>query len=428
MFPVEKTQILPGVGLTHIQSGKFKTGLLSLSLIRPLTREDASRCAVIPYVLRRGTQRLQDMQALSAELDTLYGARLEPAVRKKGDYLCVGLTASFIDDAFVPEKLLSKTAALLGQVLLEPLTKDGVFSPDYVKGEKDNLIDRIRAQINDKRIYARNRLTELMCADEPYGIGALGDESSAAKIAADSLYRYYQDLLSTSRIELFYCGSASFSLVADALRQALDTLPRKQIETLPAMTVKADAGPPRTFEEALDVTQGKLSIGFRTGVCMGDAGYPAMTLFNAVYGGTPNAKLFMNVREKLSLCYYASSACDFLKGIMAVYSGIEFDKYAAARDEILAQLEACREGSIEPWELEGARSIMKNALLSLPDSQGALEDYYLSQAVAGLNLSPESLAQSLATVTAEEVAASARAVQLDTLYFLKGREKKEAAQ
>jgi len=427
LFLLEKRDILPGVGLTHIQTDKFKTGVMSLSLVRPLCREDASLNAILPQILRRGTRRLRDMEALSAELDDLYGAKLEPVVRKKGDLQCAGFVASVIDDAYVPEKLFGRLASLMGEVLLDPLTENGVFRSDYVSGEKTNLVDRIRAQINDKRVYARNRLTELMCADEPYGINALGDEQTASSIEAGALYRYYHSFLSESRVELFYCGSVAFNEVADTMAGALSALPRKGCAGIPEMKVVRGAGQVRNFTEAMDVSQGKLSIGFRTGVCAGEEGYPAMMLFNAVYGGTPNSKLFLNVREKLSLCYYASSATDFLKGIMAVYSGIEFDKFDAARNEILAQLEACREGKIEDWELEGARLMLKSSLLSTLDSQSSLEDYYLSQAITGLGIRPEELAARLDGVTPDNVVAAARAVQQDTVYFLKGREK-EAAQ
>jgi predicted Zn-dependent peptidase len=260
-----------------------------------------------------------------------------------------------------------------------------------------------------------------MCEKEPYGVNALGDEVSASMITPGGLYSQYREILAGSRVELFYCGSAPLSQVSEIIALALSELPREGVPSVSPSTVIRTAGSPRLYEEELDVTQGKLSIGFRTGVCSGRAGYPAMMLFNAVYGGTPTSKLFMNVREKLSLCYYASSSMDFLKGIMTVHSGIEFDKFNSAREEIMAQLECCRRGEIEEWEIEGARSILKNALLSTADSQGGLEDFYLTRSVSGHDSSPERLAEELDGVSLSGIVDSARAVSADTVYFLKGK-------
>ena len=141
-----------------------------------------------------------------------------------------------------------------------------------------------------------------------------------------------------------------------------------------------------------------------------------------VYGGTTTSKLFLNVREKLSLCYYASSQLEKFKGLMLVSSGVEFANFEAARDEILAQLDQCRSGSIEDWELEGARRSVVSALRTALDSQTRLEDYWLGQAVAGLAEGPEELARRVEQVTREQVVEAARALELDTIYFLKGKE------
>ena len=165
----------------------------------------------------------------------------------------------------------------------------------------------------------------------------------------------------------------------------------------------------------MDVTQGKLALGFRTGgtTCW-EEDYPALVMCNAIFGGTTLSKLFLNVREKLSLCYYASSMLEKMKGLMLVSSGIEFDKYETARDEILAQLEAVRRGEIADWELEGARRTL--------DDQGRQEEFWLGQAAAGLDTTIEELCARFETVTREQVAAAAQKLELDTIYFLKGKE------
>jgi len=334
---------------------------------------------------------------------------------------------SFLDDAYTlnGEAILEPAATLFGELLLKPYLVDGGFEPSYVEGEKANLIDRIRAQINDKRQYSMQKMAACMCEDEAYGVGRLGDEQSAAAITGEDLWQAYQNLLYHAQVEVYYCGSAPAKRVKAALSEALAGLPvnKKRVELTCQVVAKPKQEDPRLVEEAMDVAQGKLAMGFRTaGINACHESYPALMVFNAVYGGTTTSKLFMNVREKLSLCYFASSSLEKLKGVMMVSSGIEFDKYKQAKAEILAQLESCRKGEVEQWELVGAVRSIVSALQTTLDGQGRLEDYWLGQAVAGLKEDPEALAKRVEQVTLEDVVEIANQVKLDTIYFLKGKE------
>ena len=427
MSQVTQCELMPGVNLTAVHTKKFKSSLLGVQLLAPLDRERASCNALVPMVLRRGSEAHPDMESLSAALDELYGGSLEPVIRKRGETQCVGFLGSFLDDAYAPagEGVLERAAALMGEVLLRPATREGGFRSEYVEGERHNLVEQLRAQKNDKRQYAMLRLVQEMCAEEPFGVDRLGDEAHAAAVTAPALWARYQSLLAESPVEVYYCGSAEPQQAADILRRALAGLPRAAERTEPecGVLLGTSQGAPRLVEEALDVTQGKLALGFRTGgSCIWEESYPALLLLNAVYGGTTTSKLFLNVREKLSLCYYASSQLEKFKGLMLVSSGVEFANFEAARDEILAQLDQCRSGSIEDWELEGARRSVVSALRTALDSQTRLEDYWLGQAVAGLAEGPEELARRVEQVTREQVVEAARALELDTIYFLKGKE------
>ena len=419
---MEKTrrEIMDRVYLTYLPAKKFKTSCLSAQFITPLRRETASYGALLPLVLQRGTMSCPDIQQLSAAMDQLYGAQINPTIRKRAECQCIGFVASVMDDSFAPqgEKLLEPTAALLGELLLDPVTRNGRYLAEYVDSERANLLDSIRSIRNDKRDWADLRLLQEMCRYEPYGVSRLGDEATAAAINNQKLHAYSQQMMAASRLELFYCGSAPISRVEDALLEAFAALPRGAgLDPEPPRAVAAPAEP-RIIHEAMDVTQGKLSMGFR---CATDD-VPAMILANLLFGGTSNSKLFMNVREKLSLCYYASSTYVRSKGILTVSSGIETADYQRALDEILHQLQEIRDGHWEPWELEGARSTMRSALTSLSDSQGALENYCLGQAATGQSEDPETMQRLLDQVTPERIRAAAGSVTLDTVYFLHGKE------
>lgn len=421
---ITRKEIMPGVALTCLRSGKFKTACLSVSLLTQLTRETASMNALIPSVLRRGTTRYPDMEAISARLDELYGAAIEPVVRRVGEIQCVGFYASIPEGDFLPkgENVLNETAALMGQILLSPNTRGGLLLPDYVDSEREKLCELIRSRINDKRGYAMTRCIEEMCCYEDYAVGRYGAERDCESINYKKLTRRYRTLLQTSPIEVFYCGRSDAGAVERAVKAAFATLPRGEIDYDIGTDVRMNSveEKPRYVEEAMNVTQGKLAIGFRLGEAMDDMNMAALYVFNSVFGSGTTSKLFVNVRERLQLCYYASSAIDLHKGIMLVSSGIEFDKFDEAKNEIFAQLEEVKRGNITPEELAAAKKGVASMLRAGMDSKGELEGFYLSQTLAGLDFTPMELAEQVERVSTEDVVNIAQGVECDLIYFLTG--------
>ena len=419
----QRIELLPGVYLRAVQTEKFKTGCLSISFLRPLCREEAAKNALLPSVLLRGTKAHPDIMRISTLLDELYGAGVGTLVRKKGEVQTWGFYADFIEDAYTldGENVFAEVCGFLRELLLEPVTEQGAFCRDFVEGEKVNLCNSIAAEINDKRSYAVLRLLRTMCRDERYAVSRLGDRESAEAVTPEDLFAHYQRTLASSRVELFYMGRKPLREVERQVRAMLAGLPRAALDPIGTEVVER-AGSVRTVDERMDVTQGKLSLGFRTGCVGSDGDYAALFLLNAVYGGAVTSKLFQNVRERLSLCYYASSSLERLKGLMVVSSGIEFENYEVAKAEILRQLEDCREGKITDEELESARAYLISALRASMDRPGGLDDFYLGQAIAGLTETMEDRIEALRRVTKDEVAAAARKLTLDTVYFLKGVE------
>jgi predicted Zn-dependent peptidase len=413
--------ILPFVNFTGVRTDKFKTGCLSITLRTQLSRKNAARNALLPSVLLRGCARYPDMTSLSAAMDELYGAHIEPMVRKKGEVQCIGFYADFIDDSFVPGGgVLEKVADLLGQIILFPATRGGLLNQEYVRSERENLRDRINSRINDKQQYAMFRLKELMCPGEAFAIDSLGEAEDALNISPITLTKHYRKLLETSEIEVFYCGSTELKKVESIVIEALSALPRQE-DSVPAVTdIKTETAEVRYFTDSLDVTQGKLTLGFRFSEPIMKLDRAAVTVFNAIYGGSVSSRLFLNVREKLSLCYYASSSVEWQKGLMFVSSGIEISQYDAALGEILSQLDGVKKGELTADELDTAKKSVANALKMLTDSQISMENFYLGQALDGMSYGPEMLEALAEGVTAENVVSVAGKVRLDSVYFLRG--------
>jgi len=416
-----RTQILPNVFLTSVQTDKFKTGCFSLNLLRPLCRGEASANALIPSVLLRGSKQYPDIRSISARLDELYGASMGTLIRKKGEVQFVGFFADYLEDELAHEPVFSQMADFVAEILFHPVLEDGVFGKDATEGEKWNLANTIESRINDKRSYSISQLLKTMCRDEIYGIPRLGDLEDLETISETSLYRSYRRILETSQIEIFYMGRTSPETAAEKFREVLRELPRGDIVPVGTNFIPA-AADVREVTESLDVTQGKLSLGFRTGCTVRDPEYPALVVMNTIYGGGITSKLFQKVREEQSLCYYASSSVEKFKGVMVVSSGIEFSDYEKAKTEILRQLDECRQGHITQEEFDSAKRYLLSDLKTGLDSPGRLDDFYMGQIMEGLDGTMEDLAARIEAVTMDETVAAAKRVSLDTVYFLRGTE------
>lgn len=417
----ERIEILPDVFVTAVQTEKFKTGCFSINFLRPISRAEAAQNALIPSVLLRGSAAHPDICSISARLDELYGASIGTLVRKKGEIQLSGFYADFVEDALVSEPVFRPVLDFAAELLLSPALEEGVFRADVVKSEKRNLANAIEARVNNKRGYAAAQLLRLMCAEEAYGVPRLGETEDLEPVDEHSLYAHYCEVLAHSRVEIFYMGALGAQEAADAFREALRALPRGETAAVRTQIVR-EAAQVREQTETMDVAQGKLAMGFRTGCTVLDAEYPALLMLNAVYGAGTTSKLFTKVREERSLCYYADAAVEKYKGVMVVSSGIETKDYQTAREEILRQLDECREGNISDEEFDAAKRYILSELKGAADSPGGLDDFYIGAAAAGSAITLESLAAGIAAVTKEQTAQAARRVTLDAVYFLKGAE------
>lgn len=415
-------EIAPGVTLHALQSDKFKTACFSVNFVKPHDRENAAMDALLPSVLLRATEKYPDIRSISTHLDELYGATFGTLVRRKGEVKLTGFYADFIEDDFLPEgeEIFASVVEFMREVLYAPYTENGCFCPRLVEGEKENLINAIESNLNDKRGYATKQLLATMCAEERYGVPRLGNVEDVEKITAETLWQHYKQLLHSAPVEIFYAGRRSAEEAAECFRKAFAQ--RKEVVKQPLETLvirKAEAV--REISEALDVTQGKLVMGLRTGITLEDEDYPALLMLNTVLGAGMTCKLFMNVREKLSLCYYVSSSIEKYKGVMLISSGVDFENYEKAKNAILTELEACKKGEITEEELESARLQILSSLRSFLDSPAQMDDFYCGMAIAGGMDIPE-IMDAVEKLTAEDVAAAAQKLSMDTIYFLKGEE------
>lgn len=413
-------ELSPGVTLRCFADTRFKQGCLSFQLIRKQCHEEAAMNALLPTVLLRGCHSCPDLRAITNKLDELYGASVGTLVRRVGDYQSTGLYCSFMEDRFAMEgdEILAPMVRFLGELLLQPLTEDGGFLPDFVAGEKRNLISTIESELNDKRAYAMGKMLRTMCKADSFGVPRLGDTESVAAIDPKTLYGHYQYILRSSPMELFYVGSAPGETVAALVKKMLSSVERDYVN-LPVQTPFTDGGGSETTETA-DVAQSVLCMGFVTDITSQSSGFAPMQVLNTIFGAGMTSKLFMQVREKLSLCYAIGSGYYGSKGILTVSAGIDRSKEQQVRAEVLTQLDACRRGEITEEELRAAKEALLSSLRGVHDSPGSIESYYATHLLSGAFRSPQQYMDEIRAVTMDSVIAAANTIRLHTTYFLKG--------
>lgn len=405
-----------------IRDPKFKSDRITLCMVTPLRKETVTANALVSFVLRKGCKSCPDFTLLNKKLADLYGAILDTDASKHGDLQIIKFTIQFLDDRYAlgKEKMVETAAKLLADVAFDPnFDENGLFPELDVTLERSYLIDTINSDLNEKRTYAIGKALSLAFEGEPFGIKRYGTVEDAEKLTNADLVAAWKNLVRTSRFEMMFTGPGDPAVAEKVLSERISRLEREPAGIERAKIIAYTDYKEET--ESMDVVQGKLVMAFRLGAPTETRERNAARVFSALYGGTPFSKLFMNVREKRSLCYYVSSSYE-RSGILLVDSGIEFDKREATQKEIIRQLAAMQEGDFTEEELSEAKLLMKNSIGSVTDSLGATEGWYLGGILDDDAVSPEEDQKQIDEVTAEEVIALAKRAVLSTVFFLKGAE------
>lgn len=415
-----------GARALSLPADRFKTARLTAALLLPLSEEEASSRALLPFLLCRSCAAYPDFTSLNRRLNELYGARVSAEVTRLGETQALVLTAVSLDDRFTldREAITAECAALLRSMLFEPALENGRFRTADVEQERRMLVERIESEINDKRRYARRRCEELTCEGEAFAVDRYGRAEQAAALTPERMTAVWRETMEQARL-LLLSQSGAGAAAADAFRQGLAQVSARSplpLKSVPAPRGKAEV---RRVTERMELAQAKLVMSFITPAAESRSGaeeVAALRLMNALLGGTPHSLLFRHVREKLSLCYYCASSVDRHKGVLLVDSGVEEANAGRAEEEILRQLERVRCGDFTEEELEAARRSVVSQMATLGDLQSTLAGWYLGQANRETPLSPDGAAAQVAAVTLEQVQAAARSLRPDTVYLLAGED------
>lgn len=408
-----------GIEVYSIKSGKFKTNSINIFFIDNLSKENASKNALVPAVLRRGCKSHKTFRDIALYLENLYGASFDCGVSKKGEQQIAQFYIDFLSDTYAEKNSgqFEKTLELLMEIITNPYLENGKFVNDYINQEKDNLSKLIEGRVNDKMQYSLDRCFEEMCNDEPFGIYEYGTVKDVGAIENENLFRHYNKMIGTYPAQVYIAGNFSDSMTEKAI-DALKMLKRGDILKTGKASAAREVTSVKNITEHMSVNQSKLCLGLRTNIPAGNEDYNALMICNGILGGGMHSKLFQNVREKASLAYYAFSRLEKFKSLMVMSAGIE----AANRDKtieiMLKQLEDIRKGDISDYEHTSTLKTLETGFKSIRDSQMQMVDFYLGRNMTGTSESIDATIEKLKKVKREDIVRVANNIKLDTIYFL----------
>lgn len=415
----EVREIGDHVRLLRVQTQQTKTTCISLILLLPLLQNTAEN-TVLASFLSHSSAAFPTLGALNARLEELYGAVFSGDVSKLGEGYRLQLSLTCISDtlALDGEAVSEDALRLLLDQIFEPLCADGRFDEKQLATEIRLCAEDIESEINDKRVYALGQMLEIMCKDEPYGIKKADLLAAVRAVTPESLYRAWRELLEEAAVTVQIVGNVDFARLETMLRERFAALPRRPAKIDTVFVERADHVTEATEEMPLE--QSKLVLGLRSGMRNADDDFFAERIMADILGGGPYSRLFVHVREELSLCYYCSARLERRKGIVVIQSGVEYENRQAALDEILKQIEIMKRGEFTDEELAASKAALCDAYRGVNDTPEGIDAYY-AQFAGSTPQSPEEIAAGLAAVTREQVVAAANRLTLDTIFFLAGK-------
>lgn len=413
-----------GVEGLFIKNSRFNTTSVSFNFYLPLTEEHVAHNALLPFVLTSCSKDYPDFTVLNLKLSKLYGARLDSSCEKYGDCQLLRMTISVIDDKFSldDDSLVLQASELLLNLIFNPKVENGNFYESDVEREKRKAIEHIKGEIAEKRVYAKNRLIAEMFKGTPYGLPKCGTEEAVTNITGESLFAAWKNMLKTAFVRVHIVGAVAPQKFFERIKERFQGLERSDITDCKICEPLKPYDKVNTVIEKMDVKQGKLVMGFSSEMYGDDdISVPLMVMCD-IFGGGPYSRLFTNVREKMSLCYYCSATSVRYKGLLTVDSGVEVENCEKAEKEILNQLDIIKNGEFSDDELESSKKSFCDSLKTYYDSQNSLDLWYALK-INNANLySPEDIIEKINAITKEDVVYAAKGVKLHTVYKLLPKE------
>ncbi len=413
-------EIANGVKLLCINSNKFKTNCIKVDFYLPIGEHLAAQ-NVLTSLMGHTSARYNTFTAFNAKVESLYGADFETGIATIGERVRIRFSVEIPDDRFSLDgnSIAEETVDFLVDIIKNPHCENGEFDKTATEREVRFTLENIEAEKNDKRSYAVSRLRQLMCQGEPYGIDREKLEEDVRNLDGKKLYNAYADMLKSSAVVITACGGLSEEMLKAKFTEFVDSIEERNPEKIETVFIKK-AEKIRYFKDEMDVNQAKLVIGLRSGMENENDDYFPFRVMTDIFGGGPYSRLFLNVREKMSLCYYCGARLLREKGIIFIQSGIEEENYEKALSEIFNQIDVMKNGEFTDEDFESSIKALSDAFKGVEDSPVAVCTFYGSQVFDDELISGQEYAEKISAVTREQVTECAKRVSVDSVYLLAG--------
>ncbi len=425
-----------GITYRYLPHSKWKMLSIDVFCRIPLKRETVTQVALIPRLMRRGTVRYPTLRDLSRYLEGLYGASMGADANKIGPEQVVRFGIDLPSPAFLgfgsPEGSagdleglnLAKAMSFIWEVATEPYLVGGAFPWERFETEREEHRRDILSLINDRPRYATIRLVEELSRGSDGGLPSWGVLEDLPGLDPQKVWETWTGLLSSSPISIYVIGEGAHEL-GEILERVHLRFPKPRQEDHAFHVQPPPPEPPARvleIEESLPGEQTQVCQAFHLGITENHPELPAAMVFDGILGGFPHSKLFVNVREKNSLAYFASSSFNSWRGMVLTAAGVHDDVRHRVRDLVTAQVEAMKRGEISDEELDNTKAGLLRRLRSESDSQSALVRRRLTREIMGGMASPEELVERIIRVTKDDVVSVAENAELKAVYMLRAKD------
>ena len=404
-----------------IPTNKFKNITISLKLQNTLDEKTVAKRTLLSFMLTTGTEKYSSTQELSKYLESMYGMKLGANVVTKGKSHIININSICINQEYLPykEDLIQQQIQLLNDIFFKPNASKTAFDQTMFERKKKELVERLINNQDDKFYYSLEKMFEYMGKGTCLGISSHGTIEDIKKIENEELFSYFKECIKNDQKHIYVVGNVDESIVHvfenclsfeknNSIFESVYSFEKNRKDLLEII-------------EKQDVTQAKLNMGYRISVNYNHQNHYAFVVFNAIFGGMSQSKLFKVVREKNSLCYYISSSYDAFNGVMVITAGIEGKDYHQTVQLIKEQLKEMQDGCFDQDDIDIAKLMIKNSMKKTNDEPLSQVAVQYNRDITGKKETNEQYLEKIENVTYQDIVDVCQNIELDTIFLLKGR-------
>ena len=417
---MEKVYKMPGYDLHLLPTNKFKNITISLKLQNTLDEKTVAKRTLLSFMLTAGTEKYPSTQELSKYLESMYGMKLGANVVTKGKSHIININSICINQEYLPykEDLIQQQIQLLNDIFFKPNASKTAFDQTMFERKKKELVERLINNQDDKFYYSLEKMFEYMGKGTCLGISSHGNIEDIKKIENEELFSYFKECIKNDQKHIYVVGNVDESIV-----HVFENLSFEKNNLIFESVYSFEKNRKDLLEiiEKQDVTQAKLNMGYRISVNYTHQNHYAFVVFNAIFGGMSQSKLFKVVREKNSLCYYISSSYDAFNGVMVITAGIEGKDYHQTVQLIKEQLKEMQDGCFDQDDIDTAKLMIKNSMKKTNDEPLSQVAVQYNRDITGKKETNEQYLEKIENVTYQDIVDVCQNIELDTIFLLKGR-------